>query len=204
MVAELNSLDDRELIAVIRDNTNNEFIIEEAKEIIFERYTYMTKYMLKYLRLQYSKYEEEDLIRQGLLLISEAINKYDIVHGCAFKSFLFYVLKKGLLNQFFQKDKYRKNELTLTSICDEYDYSTIDSLSNKSDELYAYDELAMIETVSRIKNNLSESEYNCIMARYYGASYKETAKTFGYSVKQVDNKIQSVRKDKMRFLSASF
>ena len=42
------------------------------------------------------------------------------------------------------------------------------------------------------------------MARYYGASYKETAKTFGYSVKQVDNKIQSVRKDKMRFLSASF
>ena len=70
----------------------------------------------------------------------------------------------------------------------------------KSTDLKAYEILMLEEQVESIKNHLSESEYNCIMARYFGASYKETAQTFGYTVKQVDNKIQSVRKDKTRFI----
>lgn len=88
----------------------------------------------------------------------------------------------------------------MTSVCDEHDFSTIDSLNMQSQALYAYDELILSEQVDIIKSHLSESEYNCVMARYFGASYKETAKTFGYTVKQVDNKIQSVRKDKMKYV----
>lgn len=196
----LNKLDDRMLIAIIKDEHSDEFDVEEAKEIIFKRYEYMPKYMLKKLRLKYSQSEETDLILHGNSLIVNAINSYDHINGCAFKTFVFYVIKKGILNQFFQKDKFRKNELPMTNVCDEYDFSTFDSLSNKSTDLKAYEILMLEEQVKSIKNHLSESEYNCIMARYFGASYKETAQTFGYTVKQVDNKIQSVRKDKTRFI----
>ena len=195
-----DKLDDRKLIEIIKDENSSENDVERAKEIIFERYMYMPKYMLKYLRLKYAAHEEEDLIHHGYLLITTGINSYDHVNGCAFKSFLFHVIRKGMLNQFFQKDKYRKNELSLTSVCDEHDLTTVDSLSKKSTELRAYEVLMLEEQVKSIKNHLSESEYNCIMARYFGASYKETAKTFGYTVKQVDNKIQSVRKDKTKFI----
>lgn len=197
---DLNKLDDRQLVAIIKDEHSNAFDIEEAKEIIFERYKYLPKFMLKYLRLKYAPNEEEDLICHGYLLIVNGINSYDHINGCAFKSFLFYVIKKGMLNQFFQKDKFRKNELTMTNVCDEYDFSTIDSLSGKSTELNAYEIMMLEEQVDGIRNHLSESEYNCIMARYFGASYKEIAQTFGYTVKQVDNKIQSVRKDKTNFI----
>lgn len=196
----LKGLDDRQLLEIIKDKTKDELIIEEAKELIYERYSYMAKYMLKHLRLQYSKYEEEDLIHHGYLLITNAINSYDLNYHCAFKSFLFHVLRKGMLNQFFQKDKFRNKETVMTSVCDEHDFSTIDSLNMQSQALSAYDELILSEQVDIIKSHLSESEYNCVMARYFGASYKETAKTFGYTVKQVDNKIQSVRKDKMKYV----
>ena len=198
-----DKLDDRKLVAIIKDENSSEMDIEDAKEVIFERYLYMPKYMLKYLRLKYAPHEEEDLIHHGYLLITTGINSYDHVNGCAFKSFLFHVIRKGMLNQFFQKDKFRKNELSMTNVCDEHDFTTIDSLSKKSTNLNAYEVLMLDEQVKSIKSHLTESEYNCIMARYFGASYKETAKTFGYTVKQVDNKIQSVRKDKTRFIKQS-
>ena len=193
-------LEDAKLVEIIKCGHNNEDDIESAKEEIFKRYQYMPKYMLKYLRLKYPPHEEEDLISHGNLLITTGINSYDYENGCAFKSFLFHVIKKGMLNKFFQKDKYRKHELPMTTVCDEHDFTTVDSLSKKSTSLEAYDIAIMDEEVKRIKKHLTESEYNCIMARYYGASYKETAQKFGYTVKQVDNKIQSVRKDKIRFI----
>ena len=200
---DLEKLNDIDLIKIIKDENNDEMIIDESKEIIFKRYSYLSKYMLKYLRLKYEPHEEEDLIYHGYLLINTGINSYDYTKGCPFKSFIFNVIKKGMLNQFFQKDKFRKNELPMSNVCDEHDYTTIDSLSKKTISLSAYDELMLKEEVTGIKNHLTESEYNCIMARYFGASYKDTAKTFGYTVKQVDNKIQSVRKDKTNFIKQS-
>lgn len=196
----MDKLDDRKLVGIIKDENSSAMEIEYAKEIIYERYSYMPKYMLKYLRLKYKPHEEEDLIHHGYLLILNGIDSYNHINGCAFKSFLFHVIRKGMLNQFFQKDKFRKNELAMTNICDDYDFSTIDSLRKKATSLDAYDILMLEEQVETIKNHLTESEYNCVMARYFGASYKETASTFGYTVKQVDNKIQSVRKDKTKFI----
>ncbi|MGU8834091.1 sigma-70 family RNA polymerase sigma factor (plasmid) [Clostridium perfringens] len=199
---DLSKLNDTELFNVINDTeSNNELIIDEAKEVLVKRYEYMTKYMLKYLKLKYNQNEEEDLIQQGYLLINNAINSYRVEKGCAFKSFLFHVIKKGILNQFFQKDKFRKNELTLTSICDEYDFfSTVDTMSSNVSQHNTYDELILEEKMNLIKKHLTESEYNCVIARYYGVSYKEISNAFGYTVKQVDNKIQSVRKDKVKFI----
>lgn len=196
----LEKMDDISLIKIIKDESSSELLVDEAKEIIFKRYSYLSKYMLKHLRLKYAPCEEEDLIFHGYLLINTGINSFDYTKGCPFKSFVFNVIKKGMLNQFFQKDKFRKNELAMSNMCDDHDFSTIDSLSKKSTSLSVYDDLMLEEQVSGIRSHLTESEYNCVMARYFGASYKETAKTFGYTVKQVDNKIQSVRKDKTRFL----
>lgn len=180
------NLTDRELINIINDNNSDEFDVEQAKEEIHTRYSYMPKYMLKRCRLIYHSYEEEDLIHHGHFLITDAINKYRPNSTCEFKAFLFHVLRKGILNQFFQKDKFRKKEITLTMYCAEQTLTTIDSLNERQTKLSAYDDLMLEEKISNLKENLSESEYNCVIARCLGASYKETAKAFGYTVKKVD------------------
>lgn len=200
IMENLRELDDKDVICIIKNESLDEHIREEAREVIFERYDYMPKYILRKLRLKYKSYEEEDMIQQGYLLISKAIICYDYEKGCAFKSFLFFVLKKGHLSHYFQKNKYRFNELTLSDICEENDISTMDNLSKKTVELNSYDQLMLEDLLNKVKKNLTQSEYNCIMARYFGASYKDISKAFGYTLKQVDNKIQNIRKDKAKYI----
>ena len=198
---ELENLSDEELITFIQDESNDSFSIDQAKEIIFLRYQHAPMRVIRELRLKYQKYEEIDLVHQGYLSITAAINAFKIERKCPFKVFVFRVIKRGLLNQYYHKDKHRHKELTMTYVCDDHDFSTIDSLSGNPIESSVYNNIMLEEEVDNMKSRLTESEYNCIMARYYGASYKETAKIFGYTVKQVDNKIQSVRKSKARFIS---
>lgn len=199
-MVNLENMDETSLFKIIKDENSSEMLVDEAKEIIFKRYSYLAKFILKKLRLIYAPCEEEDLICHGYLLINTAINNYDYTVGCPFKNYSYRVIEKGILNQFFQKDKFRNKELVMSNMCDDHDFSTVDSLSKKTTSLSVYEDLILKEQVAGIKDHLTESEYNCVMARYFGASYKETAKTFGYTVKQVDNKIQSVRKDKTKFL----
>lgn len=198
---------DERLLDIIQ-GCDNEDIITETKNIIFNRYQYMPQGVLKSIKVTVKQYEYTDIIQEGYLFISEAINKYDKNRGI-FKPFLFNLMKKSYLSLIYQKKRYLrvKDEVAVSEIYEvdnmnnmDMIYTSDNYIGKKEEKSRTYENIEVSEMIARLKKILNPDEYNCIISKFYGLHYKDICKAFGYNEKQVDNKIQNIRKYKAKAL----
>ncbi len=175
-MADYSSFSDEELI---RDSESSEKISELLSRYMKTVFSLAGKYTV-----QGADYEE--LVSDGMDALLTAIGCYDASRG-TFSSFAFYCVANRMKNTL---DKFRRRR---AKIVEEDKLEEIADSSPSPEERYLLKEDA-IEVGRRIRNDLTESERNCLMGVVMGYSYEEIAAALGMDRKSVDNAISRARK----------
>lgn len=198
---KLNSLfseiDDTLMIKIIKNNEIKYLYKQEAMEKIYGKYEYLYGYAIYKAKLHIRADEDTEYKQHGHYLMSKAISSFDDTKGCSFKSFLYCVLYRGYISKYFQTDKYKFSEVPVIPIVEGDDIATFDILLSDDIEEQSYISLETDELLDELHDSLTDVEYQCVMARIFGLAYKDIAKLTGLSIKQVDNRIQRIRKNKL-------
>ncbi len=137
-------------------------------------------------------YEREDLIQEGSIALVKAIKTYSPDKGANFKTYATTCIKNGLVT-LAQNDSAEKNKLLNEKVDIEPLAETLPS--NLYDELAAYEEREHYESLDKkIKNILSDLEYEILHLYIEGYSYKEIGSKVGKTAKTADNAVQRIRK----------
>ena len=166
---------------------------EDATEQLIYRYKNAVKAKARNFFLAGG--DTEDLLQEGMIGLYYAIKSYN--GESTFKSFAYLCIKRQLINAIKRAacDKHRPlNEYeTLTG-----EASAELKLPSQSspEEIFIWDE-DLNSLSARIKDELSELEFNILELYLKGMSYSEIAKKTGKDIKSVDNAIQRIRKKVM-------
>ena len=175
---------------------------EEAKEILFNKYKYIIDYIVKKYLLSSMKVgiEYNDLYQEALLGFTDAINSYDETKEASIATFITLCVERKLQNTIL-KAKSIKNKMFLQTLSLDYQESTEvlplkemisdncknDPLNNiTNDENY-------LELLKKIKEELSDKEYEVFSLLVTGLSYVEIAEKLDKNPKQIDNAIQRIK-----------
>lgn len=187
---------DSELCSMICENN------EQAKDILFEKYKYIIDLVIKKYSLSATKLgiEYSDFYQEALVGFSDAINSYNEEKEASMATFITLCVERKLQNTIV-KAKAIKNEMYLKSFSLEYKLKDVDvqlkdviSDKHKNDPLYNItDEEKYNDLTNKIKDILSNSEYEVYVLLISGLDYKQIAKQLNKDPKQIDNTIQRIR-----------
>jgi len=191
-----DEINDNELIHMIREET------EEAKNILFEKYKYIMEVEVKkYASMARTlNYDLNDLYQEALVGFSNAINDYRDDKDMKISSFITLCVDRRLQTIIKKASRY-KNRIIADAISLEHIYSSytsplMDLLSDNSEN----DPLENIlkeedlkELMTKIKDNLSDNEYEVYSLMINGLKYNDIATLLGKDLKQVDNTVQRVK-----------
>ncbi len=189
-------IDDQETIMLVRENN------VAAKDLLFEKYKYIIDILInKYKRIAYVlKIDLNDLYQEGMLGFADAINTYKDDKEAKLATFITLCVERKMQNA-IKKANTQKNKMFVESISLEqqfYETSNplIDLISDGEDS----DPLIKLtnkedyqELVNKIKDILSESEYEVYSLMINGINYIDIANLLGKNPKQIDNAIQRIR-----------
>jgi RNA polymerase sporulation-specific sigma factor len=189
-------IDDQETIMLIRENN------VEAKDIIFEKYKYIIDILInKYKRSAYVlKIDQNDLYQEAMLGFADAINTYKDDKEAKLATFITLCVERKIQNA-IKKANTKKNKMFVSSIsleqqADDAFNPLIDLISDGEDS----DPLVKLtnkedyqELVNKIKEILSDSEYEVYSLMINGINYIDIANLLGKTPKQIDNAIQRIR-----------
>lgn len=193
-------LDDNSIIKAIKNEELKYLYKQEAMEYLYGKYEYLYGYAIYKAKLHIRNGDEVEYKNHGHILMSKAISSFDDTKGCSFKSFLYCVLYRGYISKYFQTDKYKFNEVPLIPIVEGDECATFDRLLSDMIEEESYKSLETDSLLTELQESLTDVEYQCVMARVFGLAYKDIAELTGLTIKQVDNKIQRIRKNKIAAL----
>lgn len=193
----VTDLDDNSIIKAIKNKDIKYLYKQEAMEYLYGKYEYLYGYAIYKAKLHIRNGDESEYKNHGHFLMSKAISSFDDTKGCSFKSFLYCVLYRGYISKYFQTDKYKFNEVPLIPIVEGDDCATFDILLSDMVEEESYKSLETDSLLTELQESLTDIEYQCVMARVFGLAYKDIAQLTGLSIKQVDNRIQRIRKNKI-------
>ena len=193
-------LDDNSIIKAIKNEELKYLYKQEAMEYLYGKYEYLYGYAIYKAKLHIRNGDEIEYKNHGHILMSKAISSFDDTKGCSFKSFLYCVLYRGYISKYFQTDKYKFNEVPLIPIVEGDDCATFDRLLSDMIEEESYKSLETDSLLTELQESLTDIEYQCVMARVFGLAYKDIAELTGLTIKQVDNRIQRIRKNKIAAL----
>lgn len=189
-------IDDEQLVSMLHESS------EDAKDILFEKYKYIIEIELK----KYSSmarvlgYDYNDLYQDALVGFSDALVSYRTDKHAALSSFITLcvdrklqvcIKKAGRL-----KNKLLNDSLSLEHVYDAYTSPLMDLLSDnkKNDPLEnIVKEEKMAELVGKIRECLSDREYEVFSLMVNGLKYDEIATLLNKDLKQIDNTIQRVK-----------
>lgn len=186
---------DGELYSLICEND------DDAKNILLQKYKSMIDYLIKKYSLSATKVgiEYNDLFQEALVGFSDAINSYNPFKDAGIHTFISLCVERRLQNTII-KAKTLKNKTLLEALSLDYEYeddsnfadtisdnSINDPLNNMMDE-EAYDEL-----LKKIKEELSNNEYEVFTLLLSGLTYLEIAEQLDKNPKQIDNTIQRLK-----------
>lgn len=187
---------EEEIIALALQNK------EEAKNILYERYKYIVDILVrKYHGIALSlNIDVHELEQEAYLSFSDALNSYQSDKNAKLSTFISLcidrrikkILKKystdkaKLLNNTYSLDyDYNEEGITLKDlISDDSQFDPLNNLTNKEN----YEEL-----LDRIKESLSDSEYEVFRLYINGFDYLTIAKLIDKNAKQIDNTIQRLK-----------
>ena len=186
---EYEKLTDEQLVALSLEN--NEMAIEE----LFARY----KYIISAVAHSYflAGGDTEDLIQEGMLAAFKAINTFN--GKSSFKSYLYLCVKSRILTVIKSSNRFKNqplnNYISLSGMFDgDIDKSEIIIDNGFSPEEKYINAETATELVEKIKNVLSEYEYQILTLYLRGYSQKEIGEKVNKKDKSVDNALQRIKK----------
>lgn len=193
---------DSELLMLYHENN------EDAKNILYERHGFIINVIInKYHKLYRTlNIDEQELFSEASVGFSDAINNYQEDKNATLPTFITLCIERRLykLAKKYQTDKHKANvdAYSLEFTYDSMDRPLMEIISDdsKNDPLINLeDEEGYQELLLKIKETLSESEYEVFMLMKTGYNYMEISEILRKTPKQIDNTIQRIRK-KVRIL----
>lgn len=193
---DYNLLNDNQLIELIHEED------EEAKNILLEKYHYIIDTEVrKYVSIaKRFGYEMNDLYQDALVGFTDALYNYRSDKKSKLSSFITLCVDRKLQvcvrNAATNKNKTFQESLSLESTYGKINWPLKDLLSDnrKNDPLEnILKEEDMVELTTRIKKELSKSEYEVYNYMIQGLKYDEIATLLGKNLKQVDNTMQRIK-----------
>jgi len=198
--ANYKDMTDDELIKLI--NNGN----KQAEEILIERYK---KLVFSKSKLYYIvSGDRNDVIQEGMIGLYKAIRDYEINKQSSFRSFASICIMRQMITAIKAANR-QKHQLLNSSISlnkpiynEESDRTLLDVLNK--DELnpeYLYVSQEKYEFLkTKIREILTDLEFNVIKEYSKDKSYKEIAKALDTHTKSVDNALQRARNKLQEFL----
>ena len=154
--------------------------------------------------------EFDDLIQEGMIGLYKAINVYDETKNHSFSAFASLCIHRQLQNAVKNANRKKNNPLNAYLPIKYYDGSTSSDEDNVL-KLVIVDDHSDIEQnyidkemntimMSKVKEILSEEQFNVLKQFLNGDSYSALAQKNQMTTKQVDNMLQAIKK-KLRTLA---
>ena len=171
---------------------------EEANEILYEKYRPLIIQISKneYYRCGYLGIDLNDLIGEGMIGLSYAINTFDDVGDYTFYSYVKVCIesfiKTYIKNSRGLKYRYLNESISYDNTCD--DYSIENKLSNNDNPLYGMlCEEDKIELYNRLKNKLTDLEYEVFKLKVEGLNNIDIASILNKNPKNIDNALSRIK-----------
>ena len=186
---------DYELIYMISEN-------EDAKEMFFEKYRpfIINKANNFYPAIKNRGYELNDLIQEGMIGLSQAIDDFKEQKNVKFSSFANICIERQMIS--FVRDVNRKKHKILNSslsIDSDTDRRGVPLMEVIFDDKNINPEDSFISTeeedemLSKIKEKLTDKEYEVFELRLHGFTYQEMARLLGVTEKSIDGTIRRIK-----------
>lgn len=135
-----------------------------------------------------SRFENEDLIQEGMVACFRAILSFDSGKGASFKTYASVCIKNALKNFVKKKDHILISaDEDFVPLGDE----TVGGITAEDEYISSENYKLLRES---LKKFLSQTEYTVFSLFVDGMSYSEIAEKTGQSIKSVDGALQRVRK----------
>lgn len=187
---------DYELLYLVSENN------EDAKEIFFDKYKSIVELKAKklYPYVMNKGYELNDLIQEGMIGLSQAINDYKEQKNVQFSTFASICIERQIMtfvrdvNR--QKHKILNDSLSIDSTIDKKGRPLMEIVfdeknRNPEDSLIELDE--EVEMLDKIKSVLTDKEYEVFELRLQGFSYQEMALLLNTTRKSIDGTISRIK-----------
>lgn len=178
MMGDFNRYNDYELLYLIREN------IEEAREIIFWKYSFLIKSRIYKLNVPVDLWD--DYYQEGCIILCKAIRKYNEFSRMSFTNFFDLLLKRRILT-LLKKDRYDLN-------CDKVDYlDEIPESTSYIDNLWIIEEsFDCLSTFERLvyKKSIIEGVKINELSQELGVSSKSISNAKHRIIKKLKNKIK--------------
>ncbi len=188
--------DDNQLVQMIHESS------DEAKDVLFEKYKYIIEIEIKkYLNMaNMLGYDYNDLYQDALVGFADALNSYRDDKDTALPSFITLCVDRKLHVAIIKagriKNKVLNESLSLEHVYDQFTVPLMDLLSDNSENdplENILKEEKLRELNIRIKDELSDSEYEVYSLMISGLKYNEIAILLDKNLKQIDNTMQRVK-----------
>lgn len=146
--------------------------------------------------------EEEDLVQEGLIGLTEAIRDYVPAKGVKFRTFATLVIRRHVYSAMEKAGRLKhlplNSYVSLQEILPGDSQQTVEEILEDTDGLspleHVIDSEGMKEYLDHISKVLSPLEQSILRSYLEGHSYREISAVTGRDVKSVDNAIQRIRK----------
>jgi RNA polymerase sporulation-specific sigma factor len=193
-----SDMNDYELLSYVsEDGSANEMIFQKYKPLIVETANKMYVYCKK------MGIEVNDLIQEGMVGLSNAINTFSESHETTFYTYASRCINRKIISYIIRMGRLKNKILNDSVFLELYDEDQSNgfgkSLADNSynPENILINEESKQEILDIIDNNLTEFEKEVINLKINGFKYKEIADMLGKDVKYIDNCIQKI-KNKIR------
>ncbi len=147
--------------------------------------------------------DDDDLIQEGMIGLYKAIMVYDKTKNHNFSAFASLCIHRQLQNAV--KNANRIKNAPLNSYLPINYYGGVGDDGNKSFKLVIVDDNSDIEkeyidkeltaiVISKVKNLLTEQQFNMLKMFLNGLSYSQMAEMLDVTTKQVDNTLQAIKR----------
>ena len=171
---------------------------EEANEILYEKYRPLIIQISKY---EYNRYgylgiDLNDLIGEGMIGLSYAINTFNDISDYTFYSYVKVCIERSI-KTFIKKRKclkykYLNESISYDNTYDDYNIENI--LSNNDNPLYStLCEENINELYKLLKTRLTDLEFEVFKLKINGLGYKEIASILNKSPKNIDNALSRIK-----------
>ena len=190
-------VNDYELVSYIRDNN------EDASEILYDKYKPLIEKNARRL-LKYCKYnglEINDLIQEGMLGLSKAIESFSDSKEASFYTYAKTCIERRQLTAIIASQRQKHKLLNESISFEAYDddttnVNTVDAMlvdNSYNPEALMYDYENSTEFVDKVSKILTNFEMQVFELKISGFSYIEISEILDKSKKQIDNAIQRIK-----------
>lgn len=173
---------------------------EEALDVMYEKYKPLIVKKAKKSASLANKYglDINDLIQEGMLGLTQAINNFDINLDIKFYTFANTCIERKMISCFVNakrsKNKILNESIALQTETEDPDLENFIGDYSLNPEKIVCDKENENNIIDLLLNELTENEKQVFNLRKSGFTYKEIADILGKDSKQIDNTIQRIKK----------